>query len=758
MRKILKSIIIIGISTLLGTFSWAKLAKNPYFDLQASNKQLELLSQKVKTHRIKALRLELHINALEQLHATTESCIDNVKEKLSTINKILSDDGGIFDIKSAEYRYFLNQKVQYKHFLSQCRYFDYRANEVLIAAKDKLNQLTTSELLNKSPPLWEAIAHWSAFKLEDVSLIKLTGIDTIEPHKFFLALMVVVIGFICSKVLLNRLFKSISFKKASPFHKKILHAAKMLLPYLITAGLTSLVLFIYFYQQKSPPMIAYMVYAVFFYLLLISVLFLFFFQEKNKQRFNPFKIPAYFNRIIYHRLLIISSYILFGFFVFYLFKNLDVSSSHEEIFRSAYIIILSIIMFWTIWPVISLPYLQKKPLLSNAIKLIFSLLLIMTIFLEFIGYHQLVIYFVFNFVLSVGLFLVTWVIITLVEQFYLDFSSKKSLFSKKAHHLLGVKPHRQLIEASLLKWSIYLLTLAIAVICLLKIWKFSAIYIDALEHSLVEGFNFSGIYFIPARIVLGLVVFSVLNMVGRLIATRVTNTHHFEKENDTQVAIASIISYLGFSLALIAALVISGFNFTGLAIIVGALSVGIGLGLQNIVNNFISGIILLLEKPIKPGDRITVGETEGFVNKIRVRSTQIRTLAREDVIVPNSDLITNQVTNYMFRDQYWRVICKVGVAYGSDTDLVRKVLLEVAKANPSVLKEPPNAPSVMFRAFGDSTLDFELWSIIKDVNKKNQIASDLNFAIDQAFRAHNITIAFPQREVYIKNNNNDNKS
>lgn len=413
-------------------------------------------------------------------------------------------------------------------------------------------------------------------------------------------------------------------------------------------------------------------------------------------------------------------------------------------------ILLSISMFWAIWPVLSLPHLQNKSFIIGFTKSLFFVLLMSTIILECLGFHHLVVYFIYSFILSVVLFFITWFVFTYIEHAYSLFESKHSKFSKKLHRILGVKPHRRLTEVLLIKFSLYLVLICVFTIYFMEIWNIPSLYIDTLEKSLLDGFELSGITIIPSRLVFGLLIFSFLNLAGRFIATRIAKTHHFEGEADTQVAIASIFSYVGFSVALVIALMISGFNFTGLAIIVGALSVGIGLGLQNIVNNFISGIILLLEKPIKPGDRIIVGDTEGYVNKIRVRSTQIRTLAREDVIVPNSDLITNQVTNYMFRDHYWRVSCQVGVAYGSDTELVKNVLLDVAKSHPSVVIDSLNPPVVLFRAFGDSSLNFELWCIIKDVNKKYHVMSDLNFAIDQAFRKNNITIAFPQRDIHIK--------
>ena len=316
--------------------------------------------------------------------------------------------------------------------------------------------------------------------------------------------------------------------------------------------------------------------------------------------------------------------------------------------------------------------------------------------------------------------------------------------------MLGVKFHKKIQEFSFLKYISYLLIVTASVIFLMRIWRVSPVVVDKFTEHLISGFKLSGVEIQPLHIVLGIVIFSLLLLSGRFIATLTAKRYNSSGEADAQIAVASIIVYTAFSIALLIALVIMGVNFTGLAIIAGALSVGIGLGLQNIVNNFVSGIILLLEKPIKPGDRIIIGKTEGFVKKIRLRSTQIATLAKEDVIIPNSDLITLQVTNFMFRDKQWRIVCPVGVAYGSDVELVKQVLLAVAARNKSVIQEVPNEPVVLFRNFGDSSLLFELWCIIEDVNEKYKVISEVNFAIDHAFRENNITIAFPQRDVHIK--------
>lgn len=217
-------------------------------------------------------------------------------------------------------------------------------------------------------------------------------------------------------------------------------------------------------------------------------------------------------------------------------------------------------------------------------------------------------------------------------------------------------------------------------------------------------------------------------------------------------ALVSITGYVGVAVAILIALGVAGVEFSNLAIIAGALSVGIGFGLQNIVSNFVSGLILLFERPIKSGDWIVVGGTEGYVRRIRMRSTQIQTFDSADVIVPNSELITGQVTNWMLQDIGGRIRVPIGVAYGSDTTLVKETLLGIARRHPQVINdEAGREPKVLFLSFADNSLQFELRCYIRQIDKSLDVKSEMNFAIEAAFRERGIEIPFPHREVHIKN-------
>lgn len=216
-----------------------------------------------------------------------------------------------------------------------------------------------------------------------------------------------------------------------------------------------------------------------------------------------------------------------------------------------------------------------------------------------------------------------------------------------------------------------------------------------------------------------------------------------------QHAITTITVYVIILLAVIILLQTVGIDLTTLNVLIGALGIGVGFGLQNIVNNFISGLIILLERPIKLGDRIEVGNIEGDVVKIGGRSTTVLTNDNISVVVPNSKFIVENVVNWSHNERTVRFRIPVSVAYGSDTKLVEKSLLEVADENPDVLKDPE--PAVRFIEFGDSGLLFELraWTMTL-IHKKGKLISAINFAIYEKFKERNIEIPFPQRDIHIR--------
>ncbi len=215
-------------------------------------------------------------------------------------------------------------------------------------------------------------------------------------------------------------------------------------------------------------------------------------------------------------------------------------------------------------------------------------------------------------------------------------------------------------------------------------------------------------------------------------------------------SVLTILVYVIWSIGILISLSVFGLNMTSITVVFGALSIGLGFGLQNIFNNFISGLILLFERPIQVGDVVEVGGIWGEVKKINVRSTLVQTYTNSSLIIPNSEFISALVTNWSHRDPYIRRDLLIGVAYGSDTGLVKKLLLQAVDSVPEVYHHP-KPPSIQFINFGDSSLDFRLrfWS---DIDSFIEAESKLRFEIDRLFKEHKVVIPFPQRDVHILSN------
>jgi small-conductance mechanosensitive channel len=260
---------------------------------------------------------------------------------------------------------------------------------------------------------------------------------------------------------------------------------------------------------------------------------------------------------------------------------------------------------------------------------------------------------------------------------------------------------------------------------------------------------------------IGKLTFDFLNIGSALslflaiyVATRIAQWFFSERvfpntrvDGGLKNAVHALTGYVGIGIAILSGMSTLGLNMENLAIVLGALSVGIGFGLQAITSNFISGLILLFERPIRVGDWVVIGQYEGTVRKIRVRSTEIETFQNASVIVPNSQLITETVTNWMLHDTVGRLDIPVAVAYESDLKRVKAILIDAAEGHPEVRRKP--APFVLLKDFGDSGLQLELRCFVKNVSVMLGVASDIRIKIYEMFQKEGIEIPYPKRSIHV---------
>ncbi len=264
------------------------------------------------------------------------------------------------------------------------------------------------------------------------------------------------------------------------------------------------------------------------------------------------------------------------------------------------------------------------------------------------------------------------------------------------------------------------------------------------------GFKIGSVTVSIADILAGVAVFMAILWGTKAVQTTAEARLFPQTKLDEGVkhSFRTLIGYAGFILAVLAAIGAVGADLSSLAIVAGALSVGIGFGLQSIVSNFVSGLILLFERPIKVGDWIVTASGQGFVKRISVRSTEIETFDKSSVIVPNSELIANTVTNLTLGDKMGRLIIPIGASYDSDPEAVIAVLEDIAAKHPSVLRKPE--PFVLFSGLGESSIDFELRVFVNDIAGGIKVTNQLRLDAFKRFREAGIEIPFPQRDIHLR--------
>ncbi|MDA1006138.1 MAG: mechanosensitive ion channel [Verrucomicrobia bacterium] len=219
-------------------------------------------------------------------------------------------------------------------------------------------------------------------------------------------------------------------------------------------------------------------------------------------------------------------------------------------------------------------------------------------------------------------------------------------------------------------------------------------------------------------------------------------------DGGVRYAISALVQYAVIAIGFLAAFEAIGMDWSKFGWMAAALGVGLGFGLQEIVANFVSGIILLFERPIRVGDVVTIGETTGVVSRIRIRATTITDWDRKEYVVPNKEFITGRLLNWTLSNKVNRLVIKVGVSYGADAERVRDLLLGIVNGHPAILEDP--APGVTFDNFGDSSLDFTIRCFLPDLDRRLATTHELHSQIHERFAKEGIEIPFPQRDLHVR--------
>lgn len=733
--------------------AWLESAKSV---LESANKTLQSAAdQQPDTDRleeIKKKRLPIREQAQDCV-VETEAAVQQRQQDIESLGSKLSKEAS--DVSLARVNLAQERETLEKR-LAACQFILIQAKEIKEKAAAIEQATLTRKLLTKGPTVRELIhdnfSHpLSWWKLSQRFLMTRSGLQLLTGADLIALLCSVVLGFFVGQRLYHIWMASIKkpcVDKCTRFLLALKSCSTRLLP-VIGASVAALVFLSCVLPLAPAPFITQLAYGLLGYTLTLSIAGAMLHPDPPASPYLAMDettaqaLAKHLKRLLglgWLGLLLFGS----GFLEVFL-------ETQYLLARAFYGVFLFLNLVWVLRSIGRIPSLSGR----YRLRLLLFASLIFALGSEWLGYRNLSIFTMTGLLGSLSGFGIIWFINTLMTDLFDGMDSGYQPWQKRLRLHLGLTDQDHIPG---LIWIRLIFSAAIwsgLGLWVLWVWGLSHLGHDLIMTFLQEGFMMGSFRVIPLQIVTALLAFSLLLAFSGWFKQNVVPVwlSNARIERGARDALITVTGYLGLTVSLLVALSIAGVEFANIAIIAGALSVGIGFGLQNIVNNFISGLILLIERPIRTGDWILVGAIEGFVHRISIRSTQLRTFDGSHVKVPNSELISSQVTNWMLHDSSGRIKIPVSVAYGSDLEKVRVILLAVAHQHKMVITESNRvaAPVVLMTGFGDSALNVELRCFIRSIDNRAQVFSDLCFAINAVFREESIEIPFPQRDVHVKN-------
>ncbi|EIJ33381.1 mechanosensitive ion channel family protein [Thiothrix nivea] len=691
-----------------------------------------------------------------------QDCVSQLEQKQQQIQQAVTSLGEARPDEDSEVKRkrqeLATQTQQTDKTLSQCRLLSLRAMTLLDEARQARQSILKQQL---SAPgrslldnLYGVLLEPGRWKTETGALVNTLLTPLVDWHRLLVAFAYGVTGLVVGmfwSVYKRRQYRQQApgIHHTSPTLAAVWRSLLRVMPYALFAGLAALSL--YFSPAGAPPILQFML-ALLLFSLSYGVLHSLLRATSKVEGIIPVVEQTTGRKLrLWARLLLFACMI-----GVVLHSPLLDSATPESAEPSSLVgLIRTVIGTLVGFALARLVWLMSRHFLfmqRTRLRLWVSLGMLVAVASLWLGYRNLAIFLFSGVFGTLFLLLGAWLLLKIPAEIFDGLDEGRAFWQQRLRQSLGLKQGQFVPGLIWLRLTNTLIVGGGLAILLLRLWGMPEQNFTLLLNKLTNGFDIAGFTLEPLRIIGGLLVLALLVSLTHVFKKHFSETwlRRTTLSRGAREAITTISGYSGILLAILLGLAVAGIQFENLAIIAGALSVGIGFGLQNIVNNFVSGLILLFERPIRRGDWIKVGEAEGYVRDISIRSTTIQTFDRSDIIVPNSEIISGQVTNMMLNDNYGRLIIPIGVAYGSDTEQVMGILREVAGSHPLVLKERQDMKIlVLFRGFGDNALNFELRCFIREVEAKLTVTSDLNLAIDKAFRQNSIEVPFPQRTVHL---------
>lgn len=737
------------------------------------SKSLSTIENSLKNGKIQASETESYISYLSDLSTELSTVKRDNERELKVVQKQLEalgeepDDGTKeLDSVSKKRKELKNELTVHKSLIAETDVLQVRIDELNISLFNLKNHEIINSLVTKQSVLINPanfLGGMSAFAvfLWDVARSPLIWYQGLAPEaqskvlSYFIPVIFILIGafwigFVLKKGILKK-WLNVQDQTNFRYGQKILAAvfvtlARGIAPALIIGGLIAWMVGTELFTSGLFPRVS--------YAFLLYVLFVFFSRALILAVFEPGKPGWRLINVSNEKAKGISRALLLSAILIGAVSVLEKIAFESEYSRDLYNFLLMISCAVKAFSIILLttkifsdePEDQsleqendEKDSTSFKIILITSFVVLATFLISVFGYPDLSVYIMNRYILTaliVCIFMIVHSFLKEVLKRILLAGFWGKAFRGRQKLLLKVKFVLSMVLTPILT--------LIFLFIILNLWGFSDELLLHIGKKLLFGFEVGSFKISLIAIALGVVVFFGTLALVKMFKTNLTINILSKLDIDDGIkhSLSSVIGFIGFILAAVFGIIVMGGDLTNLAVIAGALSVGIGFGLQNVINNFVSGIIILFERPFKVGDWVIFNGDEGVVKQINIRSTEIETFQKTSVLVPNATLLSSSLTNLTHGNTLTRQTVKVGVAYGSDVEKVTQILLECATNNKKVLKTP--APSVVFQDFGESSLNFDLRCYSNNIWVGWSIPSELRYEILKRFTEEGIEIPFKQ--------------
>ncbi len=681
-----------------------------------------------------------------------EQNVQRIETELGVLGEPLPDETSLL---SEQRSTLTNAQVNARSELATCRVLLDQATaitaEIQTRGRAMLHQklfVPGSDLLSIAGANLADASPWLQYGLGLVE--QYNGLLAIGADKLLLLISIMLIAMLPGWLLRDRLLRWGDTRTDNDFTSILLQSLKLglasYLPWLLATVAGSIFFLLVPEKPDDFRFWAYVTYsltAFLVFMLAVRVLL-----YPLRQMPSPLLLPREFAQAMARRLRVLGLLCFFGVVYYASLQMLHLPVNARQLARGVLLSLSVLNLLWLVWLLGDWPGVEKT---SRRIRGLLSLLLVTGLLAEWLGYRGLSSYLLRGVIGSTLFIAITWILHVMLAELAGGLDRGKFAWQRRLRLSLGLSEEQNFSGLSTLKFLLVLGLWSGLALLLMKLWGVPDNLLRRLYIWFQDGFQIAGLHITPSRIIIALLIFAFLLQIFSRAKEGLEKRWLPASKLDrgAREASAAIFGYVGFLIAVLIGLTAAGLDLSKLALIAGALSVGIGFGLQNIVSNFVSGLILLFERPISTGDFVTVGDTEGYVRRISIRSTEIETLDRRSVIVPNSELIAGRVTNWMLNDSHGRVKIEVGVAYGSDLRLVSQLLRDIASNHPNVLNNSQMQSSVFCTSFGDNAITFTIYAVVGNFTQRLQVAHDMYLAIEASFVQHKIRIPYPQRVLHM---------